>query len=339
MDIQKELEKIGIIPTRQLNIEERNYISKNIADKLATNVNELANSYNELYMRIFNCNMYYAKIDKKFKGVFYYYKNNTVYIDEEKDISEIDSYMIHENIHYLQNFNKIEKLDDRAGVCQFREFKIFGLGINEAIVQYITAKALGYKNHRINNEEISICTNSENHYKYMTSLIGQMMYLMGDKEAINSCIGSNDIFEEKLYNTFEENTERIVGNFDDILEENNREDRNEEKIIKLYMQTQELIYTTYFEKMYKTLNTTAEVDEQVDKMENYEQIIGKLLGTSVEEDNFIQFKKEMNSKYIKKYMEINKNKNKNSLMVVYKNVVAGLINKIAEFIQKKIMRT
>ena len=42
---------------------------------------------------------------------------------------------------------------------------------------------------------------------------------------------------------------------------------------------------------------------------------------------------------IKKYMEINKNKNKNSLMVVYKNVVAGLINKIAEFIQKKIMRT
>ena len=76
MDIQKELEKIGIIPTRQLNIEERNYISKNIADKLATNVNELANSYNELYMRIFNCNMYYAKIEKKFKGVFYYYKNN-----------------------------------------------------------------------------------------------------------------------------------------------------------------------------------------------------------------------------------------------------------------------
>ncbi len=54
MDIQKELEKIGIIPTRQLNIEERSYISKNIADKLATNVNELANSYNELYMRIFN---------------------------------------------------------------------------------------------------------------------------------------------------------------------------------------------------------------------------------------------------------------------------------------------
>ena len=61
------MEKIGIIPTGQLNIEERNYISKNIADKLATNVNELANSYNELYMRIFNCNMYYAKIDKKFK--------------------------------------------------------------------------------------------------------------------------------------------------------------------------------------------------------------------------------------------------------------------------------
>ena len=78
MNISKELETIGIIPLEQLNIEEKNYVSKNIANKLSINIQELTNSYNELYMRIFNCNMYHAKIDKKFKGVFYYYKNNTI---------------------------------------------------------------------------------------------------------------------------------------------------------------------------------------------------------------------------------------------------------------------
>lgn len=57
------------------------------------------------------------------------------------------------NIHYLQNFGKISKKENRAGICQFQEFKIFALGINEAIVQYITAKALGGTLHRTNNEK------------------------------------------------------------------------------------------------------------------------------------------------------------------------------------------
>lgn len=339
MNISKELEKIGIIPLEQLNIEEKNYVSKNIANKLSINIQELTNSYNELYMRIFNCNMYHAKIDKKFKGVFYYYKNNTIYIDEKKDISNIDSYIIHENIHYLQNFSKISKNDNRAGVCQFQEFRIFGLGINEAIVQYITAKALECKIHRVNNEKITISTNSENYYKYMTSLIIQILFLIGDKEAINSCISSNDEFENKLYNTFEENTEKIVRNFDNILYENNKEDRNEEKIINIYMQTQELIYTTYFSKMYKRLTTIKEVDEQVKKLENYEEIVGKLLNVPAEEDEFNGFKNEMNDKFLKKYIEINRNQSKNTLSIVYKNAISNFLNKIANFIQRKIMRT
>ena len=77
---------------------------------------------------------------------------------------------------------------------------------------------------------------------------------------------------------------------DNILYENNKEDRNEEKIINIYMQTQELIYTTYFNKMYKRLTTIKEVDEQVKKLENYEEIVGKLLNVPAEEDEFNGFK-------------------------------------------------
>lgn len=335
MNISKDLEKIGIIPLDKVRLEEKNYIAKSIADKLSTNIKELLDSYNELYMRMFNCDVYYASVDPKFKGVFYYYKNNTIYIDEKKDLSNIDAYLIHENIHYLQNFGKISKKENRAGICQFQEFKIFALGINEAIVQYITAKALGATLHRTNNEKITICTNSENYYKYMTSLISQILFLIGNKEAVESCISSTDKFENELYNTFEENTEKIVKNFDTILEENNKIDRNEDKIIQIYMQTQELIYTTYFSKMYKRLTTAQEVDEQVKKLEDYEKMIGKLLNQESKEDDFMNFKSEMNEKYLKKYIEVNRNQSRNTLAVVYKNKLYSLWNKLVEFIQRK----
>lgn len=334
MKLLKDLEKIGIIPKREFNIEERNYLAKTISDKLSANVKELSDSYNELYMRIFNCDMYYAKVDKKFKGVFYFYKNNTIYIDEKKDITNIDGYIIHENIHYLQNFSKITKKDNRAGICQFTEFKIFGLGINEAVVQYITAKALGCKVHRTSNDIITICTNSENYYKYMTSLVSQIVFLIGDKEAVESCIESTDKFETEIYNTFEENTDKILKNFDLILDENNKENRDENKIIDIYMQTQELIYTSYFSKTCKRLTTIKEVDEQVNKLEDYANIVGRLLDIQSEEDKFTVFKQDMEDKFLKKYIEINRRQTQNSL-VVYKNALSNLWNKILNLFQRK----
>ena len=39
--------------------------------------------------------------------------------------------------------------------------------------------------------------------------------------------------QDELYNTFEGDTEKIVKSFDDILEENNKENKNEDKIINI----------------------------------------------------------------------------------------------------------
>ena len=107
----------------------------------------------------------------------------------------------------------------------------------------------------------------------MTSLVCQILYLLGKAKAIDSTINTNDEFETLLYNTFEENTDKILKNLDNILDENNSENRNENKIIQIYMQTQELIYTTYFSKACKYLTTTKEVDEKVDKLENYDKML------------------------------------------------------------------
>ena len=336
MNFENELNKIGISPKESLRIEERNRIARNITDKLTTNVKELVDDYNELFMRIANCNMYYAEIDEKFKGIFYFYKNNSIYID--KDFLGVNEYLIHEVIHYLQNFDKVNKEIKRAGLCQFLEFKLWGLGINEAVVQYITLKAEGHNIQRVNDSKTSICTNSENNYKYMTSLITEVLLFMGEGKAIESCIKSTETFETELYNTFEDNTEKIVKGFDDLLEESTKENKDEEKIINIYMSTQETIYKTYFKNMYKRLNSTKEVDNQVQKLEDFENIFGKTFEKYEWENSFTVFKKEMESNYLKKYIELNR-KNKNSLMIVYKNVISNFFIRIADFINNKIIKS
>ena len=135
-------------------------------------------------------------------------------------------------------------------------------------------------------------------------------------------------------------TEKILKNFDLILDENNKTvDKNEDRITDIYMETQELIYKTYFENMYKRVETIKELDEQVQKLEDYETIIGKELNTSIEEDNFLAFKKEMSSKFLNKYIKINRERTGNSLAVIYRNAIYNIWRKIQNFIQTKIIRT
>ena len=80
------------------------------------------------------------------------------------------------------------------------------------------------------------------------------------------------------------------------------------------------------------------MDTEVEKLEDYSKIVGKLLGTTIEEDKFINFKKDMEGKFLKKYVEINRSQSRNSLTVVYKNFINNLWNKIINFFQSKIIK-
>ncbi len=337
MTSEKKLQKIGIIPKEKLKIEEKNHIAKTIASKLSENIEALSDCYHELYMRIFNSDLYYADMDQKFCGIFYFYKTNTIYIDENKNVSNIDGYMIHEVIHYLQNFSKLNQKIRRVGLCYFTDLKIMGLGMNEAMAQYIAARAAGNEIQEIYSNEVTIWTNSEEHYKYMTSLIIQMLVLMGEEKAIKSCIYSTDEFENELYNTFEENTNKILKNFDMILKENNKVSRDENKIIEVYLQTQEMIYKNYFTKKYNRLTEIKEVDDEVQKLNEYEKIIGKINDSQEKEDEFTTFKKKMSTKFMDKYIEVSRKNSRNAL-VIYKKSFYDIWKKITDFIQKKMKR-
>lgn len=350
MQIEKNLEKLNIYPKEKLNLEEKIHIARNVSEMLCENIEELSESYNSINMRLLNCDMYYADIDEKFGKVIYYYKNNAIYLSA--NIDEINQeQLLHECIHYLQNFTTVMQSKQRAGLTNFEEFKIIGLGINEAITAYIAAMAMEKRPTRIEDEKISIVTNSNTYYKYMTSLIHQIVFLMGKKEAILSAMNSDDEFEENLYNTFEENTDKILKNFDILLDENNNENKDEEKIIDLYLQTQELVYKTYFKKTCKLVTTKDEVDEIVQKVFDYEKIVGRVLENSGENNgiivenainsrlqynkNFDDFINEMDDKFYKKYIEIDRKIVKNLPVVKKKSFINKIIDKIKKCIKGK----
>lgn len=334
MQIERNLEKLNIYPKEKLKIEERIYISRIVSEMISENIAELSESYNNINMRLLSSDMYYADIDEKYGKIIYYYKNNAIYLI--RDIGNIPKeQLVHECVHYLQNFTMVTQTRKRAGLTNFEEFRICGLGINEAITGYITAMAMEKKPERIENEYISIVTNSNTYYKYMTSLIHQIVFLIGKKEAILSAINSDDEFEDILYNTFEENTDKILKNFDILLDENNSENKDEERKIDIYLQTQEIIYKTYFSKIYKLLDKKEDVDKIVQKMVDYEKIFGKTIERSQYNERFDNFLCEMDDKFYKKYLEIERKIVKNLPVMRNDNFIEKIINKIRNYFVSK----
>ena len=58
---------------------------------------------------------------------------------------ELDEFAIHECIHYLQERKDKKNFLIRMGLCDYTEFKIYGLALNEAAVQLMASKIIGIK--------------------------------------------------------------------------------------------------------------------------------------------------------------------------------------------------
>ena len=97
----------------------------------------LEEKYNDILAQMLHCKMYYAKVPSNLPIANYIYEEDGIYFDERFEPSNIDDLVIHECIHYLQVDRKSNQKAKQMGLCEFKEFSILGLGINEAAVSYI----------------------------------------------------------------------------------------------------------------------------------------------------------------------------------------------------------
>lgn len=337
MNLEKKLSKLGIRKTEELNYEEVNYIAHYITNLITNTFGILKLQYNEILAKLLNCKMYYAKIDTNISKVNYVYEDNSVYIDECINIYEPQEQLIHELIHYLQVVRKEDKKIQKIGLCRLNEFSITGLGINEAIVQYMSAKIMGNERKEIQIQEIKIKTISPNSYTLLTNLMEQLIYLLGEKLIIEGALNINEDFEDKMLNTFEEKTTQILKNFDKILELKNKaiieekETLNEE--IKIFIETQNLMVKKYYERTASMMSTIKEIDICTEKFLNNEKYLAKQIQEEYTQYNsyFEEIKPVIMNKFDKQLIKISRANQKNAL-ILYNNKIKALLRKVISYL-------
>lgn len=339
MNIQKKLTRLGIDKVEEVEKKDINYLAHYIANKLTKTFPFLQEQYNEILAKILNCKMYYAKISDDIAKVDYIYEDNSIYIDENMNIFEPNEQLIHEIIHYLQVTRKNNGKIKQMGLCNFGDFAITGLGINEASVQYISARTVNNEKQHLQIFGTNIKTISPKFYPMLTNLMEQLIYLIGENNIIKSTISPDNEFDDIFYNTFEEKGSHIIKNFDKILEIKNKlhEINNQEKeelektASRLYIETQNLMISKYYEQIVPRLTKIEEIDFYIEKFLNHQKIIG-----IVEEDRFNtnsfydKYKEEIMQKFDKQLMKISKDRGKNTLSI-YNNVLGRFFKKIISY--------
>ena len=328
MNIEKKLKRLGIKETKEFTKEEKNIVANNVTVSLIMAFPVLKIEQENILNKIQNANMYYAKIDENLPKINYIYENHKIYFDEDIDINKLTDSMVHEIIHYIQDIRKKKDKLDKIGLCNFNELSLNGLGINEGAVQYISAKTINSNYQTINKEGILLRTISPNYYPILTNLIEQIIFLLGEDELVKAVILNDNNFENTFFNTFEENAQRIINLFDEIINYNVKNEDKLEEIKSMYIEAQDLIMRTYFDKNLKNITTEEEVDLFSKKIENYLELTGKIEINGNYYNNCDNYKSTFMNKLDKKLIKIHEKTSKMALTVVYGGRLSRLFNKI-----------
>ena len=328
MKIEKKLKKLGIKETKEFTQEEKNIVANNVTVSLIMAFPVLKIEQENILNKIQNANMYYAKIDENLPKINYIYENHKIYFDEDIDINKLTDSMVHEIIHYIQDIRKKKDKLDKIGLCNFNELSFHGLGINEGAVQYISAKTINNNYQTINKEGILLRTISPNYYPILTNLIEQIIFLLGEDELVKAVILNDNNFENTFFNTFEENAQRIINLFDEIINYNVKNEDKLEEIKSMYIEAQDLIMRTYFDINLKNITTEEEVDLFSKKIENYLELTGKIEINGNYYNNCDNYKSTFMNKLDKKLIKIHEKTSKMALTVVYGGRLSRLFNKI-----------
>lgn len=276
-------------------------------------------SYINIYKILLETPMYYAKIPDGMAKVNYYYKNSSIYFKENIDLSNIDEYLLHEIIHKLQ-----EKRDKhgnlvRIGICEVNILNVKGMGINEGAIQHIISKALNNDEKEINVYGIKLKSKS-NYHPLLSNLIKQLELLLGEEKLIESTLMGNEEFKIQIIDNlgFGE-YKKIEKNMNQIFK--NTINKSFDVIKNLYIETQNIIFTSYFNNIIKRVESIDEIEAINKKMILYKDVIGITENYS----EFDEFSKEFQKKVEYKIKEI---KERTSLMVIRSNLFFNVIRKI-----------
>jgi hypothetical protein len=208
------------------------------------------------------------------------------------------------------------------GLCDFTEFKTYGLGLNEAAVQLMTAKTIGIEKEDVKYFGISFTADSPSYYPLQCNLAKQMAFATGEDVLFESTFFSNDNFKNKFISLTSEKTfyaienaiDEILDTEEDIVKINNKiqtfDDRNQKvdslvkridedknKISVTFMRTQNLILSSYFDNRFEKITNLEEVENYRRDLSKYRNIIGTAEGYTFFNNYYVEKMAQLEHKY------------------------------------------
>ena len=322
MSIKSDLKKDGIEVIKKLDTLKINSIAMNISKKICDTFPEFELNQNDLFIKLSRLDMYIANMPEGMAEANYFYKNCSIYFNSKNKESDFEECAIHECIHYLQEVKDKKNYLIRMGLCDYSDFKVYGLGLNEAAVQLMASKINAAPKEYVKYFGITFETISPSYYPLECCLINQLAYLVGEKILFESTLNSTDDFK----NAFSEATSpkvfmAVQNAFDDILstEEsiiklNNRiaeiDDRNQRvdnmirkidelkhEIFLTFMRTQNLIISSYFDKQLDFINTLDDIQNYRKKLYSFKDYLGAADGYSFFNNYYVDKMEQLEEKY------------------------------------------
>ena len=216
MNINSILKKEGIEIKSKLDTTQVNKIAEIIADKLCETFPEHNLNRNDIFSSLTGLDMYIAKLPNDSAVAKYFYKNNTIYFSDKMNFDTLDTLVIHECIHALQEIKDSKGKLLRLGLFDLKTNK--GQGINEASVQLMSSKASNTSADSVKYYNLNFETESPLFYPIETALINQIIYFTGSYPLFHSTLHSNNVFKntfiakssKKVYDTIEKNFDLLI---------------------------------------------------------------------------------------------------------------------------------
>ena len=296
MGTNSRLKKEGIEIVEQLDTLKVNTIAINIASKLCLAFPEHNLSKSDLFTSISRLNMFIAKMPSDSSGAKYFYKNNSIYFNQETDLDEMAKLAMHECIHFIQELKDSNNNLIKMGLynCSFNT----GLGINEAAVQLMASEANMCSSTSETYYNVSLNTISPNYYPLECALVNQMAYFTGTYPLFHSTLNSNDVFKntfilnsnKRAYNAIVKNLDLLLAYENDLnyfaneLQYANKVNEikllnklvvsKKNAITSIFFKAQNLIIESCFISEFNNIRSLNDIKDFKKKLYNFKNIMG-----------------------------------------------------------------
>ena len=322
MSVESDLQKDGIEVIKKLDTLRVNSIARMVSISLCETFPNFNLNQNNLFIKLSRLNMYIAKMPEGMAEANYFYKNSSIYFNDRIDDEDLEEFAIHECIHHIQEIKDKRNYLLRMGLCDYTEFKIYGLGLNEAAVQLMSSKVLGIPKEYVKYFNLSFETTSPTYYPLECCLVNQLGYIVGEDVLFDSTINSNDNFKKKMIDfTSNKAFMEIQNSIDDILctEENiikinnkiiQNDNRNKKvdnminkvnslkkNITSTFIKTQNLIISSYFDKAFYNIKTLEDIENYRKKLYNFKDYLGSTEGYTYFNNYYVNKMVDLENKY------------------------------------------